>query len=198
MHAMLQSKAMPNWHAGVASTAQLGTSTGPHCNATHCTLLHHTAQRSAATHHTTPRCTAPSRTTPHRATQHRATPNQTLPPRPPFHQGHPPTKATLPSRPPSHRFLPEWFMPLWTRSLSPALSAHIFHLFTLEGEALLLRASLAVCNCISSQLLSSVDMSAVRSVLSTAPASISVTEFCAALDHCTIPEVALRPFIRPR
>ena len=191
MHAMLQSKAMLNWHAGVASTAQLGTSTRPHRNATHCTLLHHTTQRSAAMHHTTPRHTAPRHTAPRHT-------KPDPPTKEPSHQGHPPPKATLPPRPPSHRFLPEWFMPLWTRSLSPALSAHIFHLFSLEGEALLLRASLAVCNCISSQLLSSVDMSAVRSVLSTAPASISVTEFCAALDHCTIPEVALRPFIRPR
>eukprot|EP00966_Prymnesium_polylepis_P164159 3795910-Prymnesium_polylepis.1 len=49
-------------------------------------------------------------------------------------------------------------MPLHTRSLDPPVAAHVFHLLSVEGDAILVRAALAICAAIEPLVLTATDM----------------------------------------
>ena len=96
-------------------------------------------------------------------------------------------------------YLPEWLMPLWTRSLDPAVAAHVLHLLCIEGEGVLIRAALAVCAAIEPVVLeTAADMPACRRLLSAAPASVGIDLFCEMLERCPVGDDALAPLMRPQ
>ncbi|KAL1526613.1 hypothetical protein AB1Y20_015317 [Prymnesium parvum] len=94
-------------------------------------------------------------------------------------------------------YLPEWLMPLWTRSLDPRVVAHVFNLLTLEGDGILIRAALAICAAIEPLLLTATEMPTCRRCLSEAPAGVGLELFCEMLDKCAIGDEALAPLMRP-
>ena len=59
-------------------------------------------------------------------------------------------------------YLPEWLMPLWTRSLSDGVASHVFSRTLIEGDAIFVRAALAVCLAIEPTILASHDMQVRR------------------------------------
>ena len=94
-------------------------------------------------------------------------------------------------------YLPEWLMPLWTRSLDPEVAAHLLHLIALEGDGILIHAALAVCAAIEPVVVTASEMPACRKLLSEAPAGISVDLFCEMLQRCPVSNDDLAPLRRP-
>mmetsp|Transcript_33268 Transcript_33268/g.97873 ORF Transcript_33268/g.97873 Transcript_33268/m.97873 type:complete len:103 (+) Transcript_33268:152-460(+) len=94
-------------------------------------------------------------------------------------------------------WLPEWLMPLHTRSLDPPVAAHVFHLLSVEGDAILVRAALAICAAIEPLVLTATDMPTCRKHLSEAPAAVGLPLFCEMLERCDVGDEALAPLMRP-
>lgn len=90
-------------------------------------------------------------------------------------------------------YLPEWLMPLWTRTLRPEVAALVWVLLITDGDALLLRAALAVLACISPQLLACDDITDARRLLATAPQAIELAALVGALEQCVVTEEDLIP-----
>ena len=80
-------------------------------------------------------------------------------------------------------WLPEWLVPLWSRTLPPDLVALVWHLLLLDGDAaLVLRATLATLAAIAPALGRCRDIADGRRALSQAPLALGRDEFVAALD----------------
>jgi len=93
-------------------------------------------------------------------------------------------------------YLPEWLMPLWTRSLSEEVASHLFSLTLLEGDAIFVRAALAVCVTIEPLLIAAKELSDCRRLLSDAPQHIELADFIAALSACPVDEMTIAPLLR--
>ena len=85
-------------------------------------------------------------------------------------------------------YLPEWLMPLWSRTLRPEVYRVVWLLLLTDGDALLLRATLAVLACIAPQLLRCTELPDLRRLLSIAPLEIDLPAFVGALERCVITE----------
>ena len=90
-------------------------------------------------------------------------------------------------------YLPEWLMPLWTRTLRPEVAALVWVLLITDGDALLLRAALAVLACIAPPLLACDDITDARRLLATAPMAIELPDLVGALEQCVVTEEDLAP-----
>ena len=80
-------------------------------------------------------------------------------------------------------YLPEWLMPLFSRSLAPEATAHVWSMLLCEGDAYLLRAALGLMRAISSTLVSCDELSLCREALAAAPATLCVEELADAIGH---------------
>ena len=85
-------------------------------------------------------------------------------------------------------YLPEWLMPLWSRTLRPAVYRVVWLLLLTDGDALLLRAALAVLACIAPQLLRCTELPDLRRLLSVGALEIDLPAFVGALERCSVAE----------
>jgi len=94
-------------------------------------------------------------------------------------------------------YLPEWLLPLWTRSVRPDVASYIFALLIVEGDdTILIRSALAVCSAIEPQLLKCDDMPSCRKLLSESPSGVSLETFAQMLQHCAVGDDVLAPLMR--
>jgi len=84
-------------------------------------------------------------------------------------------------------------MPLWTRTLRPEVGRVVWVLLLTDGDALLLRAALAVLACIAPQLLKLKELPDLRRVLSAGPMEIDLPAFVGALERTFVNEQDLVP-----
>ena len=89
-------------------------------------------------------------------------------------------------------YLPEWLMPLWSRTLRPEVYRVVWLLLLTDGDALLLRATLAVLACIAPQLLRCTELPDLRRLLSVGALEIDLPAFVGALERCVVTEHDLR------
>jgi hypothetical protein len=95
-------------------------------------------------------------------------------------------------------YLPEWLMPLWTRTLRADVARAVWVLLLTDGDSLLLRAALAVLACVAPQLLRLSDLPDLRRVLSAGPMEIDLAAFVGALEQVSVSESDLAPLFTAR
>jgi hypothetical protein len=93
-------------------------------------------------------------------------------------------------------YLPEWLMPLWSRSLSVEAASHVFSLTLLEGDAIFVRAAIAALVAIEPLVLKCRDLPECSQVLSKAPRQVSFADFMRALEACPLDPSAIAPLVR--
>jgi len=79
------------------------------------------------------------------------------------------------------------------RTLRPEVAALVWVLLITDGDALLLRAALAVLACIAPPLLACDDITDARRLLATAPMAIELPDLVGALEQCVVTEEDLAP-----
>lgn len=93
-------------------------------------------------------------------------------------------------------YLPEWLMPLWTRSLSPDCASHVWNMMVRDDDSTLILAAVAVCAALEAKIVECTDMPSCRAVLSAAPRELSLAQLTDAMARCALSEAELAPLRR--
>ncbi|KAL1523211.1 hypothetical protein AB1Y20_018163 [Prymnesium parvum] len=89
-------------------------------------------------------------------------------------------------------YLPEWLLPLYTRTLQAPLVALVWNLFLVDGEKFLLHVALAIMRALHDALLECDDLPTLRFTLTETPQGLSPSQFHMAVEETLMPDTPIR------